>query len=332
MLKVLYAGSPNEAATVLKTLVALSNGSTYKVVAALTNTPKSKGRHKALIPTPVATVAKELGIPLIESDHCDGATREAVSAFDSDILVCFAYGRIFGPKFMATFPLGGINLHPSLLPRWRGPAPANFAVLNGDATTGLSIQKITQELDSGAIILQKVIPLSEKSTAGYIMEKASSDGAQLLISALLDIARNMAVPIGTDQTGTPTFSTFITKETTKLTFNRSAKEVDRFVRAFYPSPLSWVRVSDNGEVSDKNPLLKIIEGTYIMDDKSPAQLLMYKNSPFGAVCLHDKNLGIAVRCTDGYYFITKLQLQGKNPLTHDAFINGARGFIGKILV
>lgn len=332
MLRVLYAGSPKESADVLITLASNSLKYGYEIVAVLTNTPKSKGRHKALIPTPVALAANTLKIPLIESDHCDSATRAKVVANNPDILVCFAYGRIFGPKFMATFSLGGINLHPSLLPRWRGPAPANFAILSGDTKTGLSIQKITQSLDSGELIAQSIIQLNDNSTAGYIMEKAATDGALMLLSTLADISKNGTVPRGVSQSGDPTFSTFITKENTHLTFDKSATSVSNFVRAFNPTPLAWSLLSDNGVASENSPSLKIIAGCAISDDKIASEFEQYKNLKCGTVCFYDKNIGIAIRCCDGYYFIKNLQLQGKNPLDHKAFMNGARGFIKKILV
>lgn len=338
MLKVLYSGSPLESANLLRTLYQKScEGSLFSLVGVLTNTPKPKGSHKTPVPTAVATVAKELKIPLIESDHCDTETRERVASLTPDILLCFAYGRFFGPKFLSIFPLGGINLHPSLLPKWRGPAPVVFSILNGDTVTGLSVQKITKELDSGDILYSLEIPLDRTLNAGSIMAEAAARGGEILNNILDFTAKTGTLPPATPQKGDPTYSTLITKESAHLTFNKSVKKVSDFVRAFNPDPFAWCVIKDEDSIDQKGDrligqTLKIFCGDYLFDSDLPDFLEGYRDAPPGKVCAHNKDLGIAVRCSDGFFLITKLQLQGKNPLQHKDFINGARGFLGKFLV
>ena len=113
MIKVLYAGSPDASAVTLKLLSEKAAANGYEIAGVLTNAPTAKGRHKELVPTPVGIAARELGIPVFEPEHLDTPAREAVAEINADILVVFAYGHIFGPKFMGLFRFGGINLHPS---------------------------------------------------------------------------------------------------------------------------------------------------------------------------------------------------------------------------
>ena len=138
-LKILYAGSPLASSLVLKKLIDLGKDHGYEIAGVLTNPPATRGRHSDLIPTEVAQLAGEKGIPVFEFDHLMSEAREAIAPLKADILLSFDYGRIFGPKFLALFPLGGINLHPSALPKYRGCTPVPAAILNGDAKLGVCL-------------------------------------------------------------------------------------------------------------------------------------------------------------------------------------------------
>ena len=141
-MNILYAGSPDISAKVLEDLCELTKENPdFNIVGVLTNPPSAKGRHKELIPTEVAQSAIKYNIPVLEPEKLDADLREKVAALNPDILVCFAYGKLFGPKFMALFPQGGINLHPSLLPKYRGCAPVPAAILNQEKETGITVQK-----------------------------------------------------------------------------------------------------------------------------------------------------------------------------------------------
>src|SRR5574344_2055104 len=146
MLRVLYAGSPSASALTLQNLI--ENGASYgfMIVGVLTNPPSAQGRHKILIKTPVAQVAESNNIPVLEPEHLDSVVRDEISLLNPDIFVCFAYGHLFGPKFMDLFRFGGINLHPSALPKYRGCTPVNASILNRDETTAFSIQKVSAKL------------------------------------------------------------------------------------------------------------------------------------------------------------------------------------------
>ena len=112
MIRVLYAGSPDASAETLRILLEKSSSCGFEIAGVLTNPPSAQGRHKTPVPTSVAVLARENALPVLEPEHLDGACREETAALNPDILVCFAYGHIFGPKFLAMFKMGGINLHP----------------------------------------------------------------------------------------------------------------------------------------------------------------------------------------------------------------------------
>ena len=136
-MKIIYAGSPEAAKITLEFLLEKQTEYGFEIAGVLSNPPTAKGRHKTPTPTPVAAYALEKGLPVFTPEHLDSAAREEIAPLGADLLVCFAYGHIFGPKFLALFPMGGINLHPSLLPKYRGCTPVQQAILEGDELLGI---------------------------------------------------------------------------------------------------------------------------------------------------------------------------------------------------
>src|SRR5574344_536289 len=184
MISVVFAGSPAPAARTLEILFSHESADGYKIAGVLTNPPSAQGRHKTLIPTPVQTLAAQHDVPVFTPEHLDAQCREQIAAVHPDLLICFAYGHIFGPKFLALFPLGGINLHPSLLPKYRGCTPVNAAILNCDSETGLSVQKMALAADEGDLLVQQTIPLTGKETAETLLNDSAEKGALFLATIL----------------------------------------------------------------------------------------------------------------------------------------------------
>ena len=324
MLKVLYAGSPKDSAKTLSILIEKSKEANYEICGVLSNPPSSKGRHKALIPTEVAQVATDNNIPVFTPEHLDGACREEISKLNPDILVCFAYGHIFGPKFLSLFKFGGINLHPSALPKYRGCTPVPAAILNQDKETAFTVQKVSLAMDEGNILAQKIIPLNKTETAGSLLEAASVDGAELIFDLLEDIGKNDLIPEGIPQTGEASYTKIITKDDAKIDWNKSSDEIDAFVRGYCPEPTAWTL--------EKGVPLKILEGKAFAELPEGISIDGNDTTEVGTVCSFVKQHGIFVRCGSGFYAITKLQRQGKNPMDYKSFMNGARDFIGCVLV
>lgn len=319
MLRILYAGSPEASAVTLKLLLEKSAENAFEVAGVLTNPPSAKGRHKTLIPTPVASLADENNIPVFCPEHLDAAVREDIKKINADILVVFAYGHIFGPKFMAEFKFGGINLHPSALPKYRGCTPVNAAILNGDSETAFTIQTISQKMDEGDILLQKKISLSGRENSISLLDSAAKEGAEMFCNLLSEISAKNLLPDGKKQEGQASYTGIITKEDAKLDWNKSASEIDCAVRAYYGDPSAWTL--------EKGLPLKIIEGKSLSEEEA-ASLGADISAKAGMVCLFAKSTGILVKCGSGFYAITKLQRQGKNPMDYKSFMNGARDFVG----
>ena len=319
MIRVLYAGSPDASAETLRILLEKSSSCGFEIAGVLTNPPSAQGRHKTPVPTPVAVLARENALPVLEPEHLDGACREETAALNPDILVCFAYGHIFGPKFMSLFRFGGINLHPSALPQYRGCTPVPAAILNGDDTTAFTVQKVSEKMDEGNILAQVSVPLTKTETGGSLLNDAAVRGAELLCGVLADISKTGTVPEGRVQEGKATYTGIITKQDAKIDWSKSAEAVDALVRAYFPSPAAWT--TENGLS------LKILSAVQVREDDSLVTEEMRAAAP-GTVCAFIKQAGIFVRCGTGFLAVKNLQRQGKNAVDYKSFMNGARDFIG----
>lgn len=322
MLKILYAGSPEASAVTLSILLENSAANGFEVAGVLTNPPSTRGRHSDLIPTEVGALAEKNGIPVFTPEHLDSQCRQEISAVGADMLVCFAYGHIFGPKFMELFKFGGINLHPSALPKYRGCTPVNAAILNLDEKTAFTVQTLSQKMDEGDILAQKEVILTKKETASSLLMDAAKDGAQLILSVLKEASEKGAVPTGKPQSGEASYTGIITRQDAKLDWEKSSAEIDGAVRGYFPEPSAWCL---EGEVP-----LKIFEGIPLTDEEG-AVLGADVNLEPGTVAVFSKAKGILVRCKSGFYAVRQLQRQGKKPMDYKSFMNGVRDFIGSKL-
>lgn len=336
MLKVLYAGSPEPAAETLRLLLENQEKYGIKIVGVLTNPPSAKGRHKELTPTPVGKLALDYAsagndLSVFTPEHLNGDAREQIEPLGADILVCFAYGHIFGPKFLAMFKMGGINLHPSLLPMYRGCTPVNASILNQDKETAFTIQTLSLGMDEGNILAQKKVPLTGKETADSLLHAAAVDGAQLILDLLSDADKNGSLKEGIPQSGEPSYTQIIRKEDGKIHWSASASQIDAKIRAYDPDPGTFCITGTD----EKPDTLRILEAKVLTTEMQAAQNSPYKpefeQSEPGTVLVYDKPTGIWIKTGDGILCVTKLQKQGKSAMGYKDFMNGARDFIGSLL-
>lgn len=316
-MKILYAGSPDISVIPLRHLVEENN---HQLVGVLTNPPSSQGRSKTPIATPVAQYAQEIGIPVLEPEKLTAEVREAVAQLQPDILVCFAYGKIFGPKFIALFPQGGINIHPSLLPKYRGCAPVPAAILNQESETGVSIQRIAQEMDTGNILCQKVISLNGTENSQTLLEKASFLGAEMVAEVLENISCGKVTEIEQDNSQA-TYSSLLEKKDGLIDWSKSAAAIDAKIRAFFPWPGAFTQV---------NNLQLRIHAARVFDTIEDENL--YKDEPCGKVLYYSKQQGFIVKCGQGFLALQELQLQAKKAMDYKAFYNGNQNFVGSCLL
>lgn len=326
-MKILYAGSPEASARTLEILLERSQG-VYEIAGVLTNPPSAKGRKKYLLPTAVGAFAQEKNIPVYAVQKLDADFREVFAALDFDILVCFAYGKIFGPKFLSLFKIGGMNLHPSLLPKYRGPTPIPAAILNMDKETAVTVQTLSLGMDEGEILAQEKIALDFTETADLLLEKSATIGAALLDGVLRECARLGKMPQGAAQKGEASYTKIISREDTLINWNESAQKISAFVRAYTSEGGAFTRIgSAEGETLK---ILKCVPFDEIENKKIalPENFSKMKN---GTVAAADKQNGIFVKCGEGVLCVTQLQRQQRNAMNYKDFLNGNKNFIGTVL-
>ena len=319
-MRILFAGSPAIAVPSLETAASMS-GEGFTLAGLLTKADSPKGRSGKPEPTECAMAAaaqpiSPLAIPLLKPEKLDSAAREQTAALNADLLVSFAYGKIFGPQFLALFPLGGINIHPSLLPQYRGPTPIPAAILNRETVTGITIQRLAAAMDSGDILVQETVTLNGRETTASLSDIMAKKAAQLLPSALRGIAGGTLQARPQDH-ASATYCPLIKKEDGLIDWSRSAAEIDAQIRAFDPWPLSWTM---HGELQ-----LFVLSAEALRADALTAA-----NAPAlpGQVLGKDKDKGILIQTGDGILAVSELQYRAKKAQEWKVFLNGARNFIG----
>ncbi|MFO7849504.1 MAG: methionyl-tRNA formyltransferase, partial [Spirochaetia bacterium] len=186
-MRILFAGTSEIAVVSLEQIA-----EHFELAGVITSPDKEKGRGKRLSCSPVKERALELGLEVLQPETLRGEARRQIALLRPDLLVVFAYGKIFGPKFLSLFPEGGINVHPSLLPKYRGSAPIVAAILNGDDETGVTVQKIALEVDTGDILGQRRVPLSGDETADVLTGRMAEEGSKILVQVIGDMERGIS--------------------------------------------------------------------------------------------------------------------------------------------
>ena len=319
-MRVLFAGTP---AIGVPSLKVLGREEGITLAGVLTNPDKPRGRKGENRPSEICEASldilrlyKEQGretFTILKPEKLDTTAREEINNLKPDLLISFAYGHIFGPKFMALFPLGGINIHPSLLPKYRGPAPLQAAIINRDSETGISIQKLAPEMDSGDILAAEYLQLTDSETTESLSEAVSLKAALMLPSVLEKIKKGEQ---GTAQDhSNASYCSIISRDDGLIDWEKqSAAEIEARIRAFIPWPLC--RTIHNGRE------LFILKAA-LFDENS------VQGFP-GQVLGTDKN-GILIQTGKGILAVKELQYQAKKALFWQDFINGARDFTGSKL-
>ncbi len=294
-------GSPDFS---LPTLRALTNA--YDVVGVVTQPDRASGRGRELKAPPVKTLALELGIPVIQPEKLrQPEAMEQLRAWNPDLIVVAAFGQILRKDVLDLPHHGCINVHASLLPRWRGAAPINAAILNGDEETGVTIMQMDVGLDTGPMLSQRSIRLTREDTAGSVFEKLSQLGADLLIETLPDYLSGTLQPTPQPEAGM-TYAPMIKKEDGQLDFNQDAIALERRVRAFNPWPGVYMDFEDTN--------LKIHRAHVEVSNAPAGQRLLWHGQP-------------AVAAGGGILVLDEVQPAGKKSMSGKAFLAGARNWV-----
>ncbi|NQT61200.1 MAG: methionyl-tRNA formyltransferase [Bacteroidetes bacterium] len=317
-MKILFAGTPEIAVPSLRKIAG-----EFTVCGVLTNPDRIRTRGKKILPSPVKAAAQEFDIPLVQPERLFNKAREAVAALSPDLLVTFAYGRIFGPKFLSLFPMGGINIHPSLLPKLRGSSPIQSALLGGLRKTGITIQEIALEMDSGNILMQKEITLFGTETTESLTESVSAQSAEMLCTVLHELQKGTTNPIVQDE-AEATYCGKIEKNDRKIDWTKDAETLSSEVRAFIPWPKSATTFKT------KNLMITYalpVSEHQLRVDSDPSK------RPVPGTVLHDTSKdGLIVVCGLGGLLVTKLQLETKKVMDWKAFLHGNADILGSVLI
>lgn len=301
MKKVIFMGTPDFSTGVLKRLI---DDETVEVIAAVTQPDRAVGRKKVITPTPVKVVALEHDIPVYQPEKLSGSQElEELMQLDADLIVTAAYGQFLPTKFLNFPRFGAVNVHASLLPKYRGGAPIHYAIMNGDKETGVTIMRMVAKMDAGAIISQRAIPITGEDDVASMFEKLSVVGADLLIETLPALFAGMITEVEQDES-LVSFSPNISREQEQIDWNKSASEVDCCVRGLRPWPTSFTILNGN------RVKMWGIALTDKQTDKIPGSLFVDGGRLY-------------VACGSGTVLeITRLQPAGKAQMDAKAFMNG----------
>ena len=314
-MRILFAGTPAIAVPSLQALIGA--GAPVEVVGVLTNPDAPAGRGKRLSAPPVKTVAEAAGVPVLQPARLDADARTAVGALRAQLLVCVAYGKIFGPKFLSLFEHGGINMHPSLLPRHRGPTPMQGAILSGDAATGVTVQALALEMDAGDILYQESYPLNGGETAAELADQLAPLGAAMVVRVVRAIEEGTVTRTPQDHSAA-TYTALLRREDGYLRWTENAQQIDRMVRAFVPWPAVTVRW--------RGTPLQLLAGFPVDHSTVPTA-----QRPAGMVVAVDNKRGILVQTTEGVFAVQRLQLQSRSAMDWKSFLNGNPELLHSVL-
>jgi len=305
--RIIYFGTPEFAASQLKAIIEAE----YDVVAVVTMPDKPAGRGKKIQASEVKKTALEYGLPVLQPERLkDEAFVNELRQYNADLFVVVAF-RMLPEIIWSMPPMGTFNLHASLLPQYRGAAPINFAIINGEKTTGLTTFFLNHEIDKGDIIMRESLFIGADETFGELHDRLMTLGNKVIIETIQKIERNETTPISQESLNDDILhpAPKITKEFCEIDWARNGKCIRNLIRGLSPYPAARTTLlSEDGEELS----LKIFSS-----DFEPTQEL---ETPGKVVCDGKKSLKIAT--CDGFINITRLQQAGKNAMTTEEFLRG----------
>lgn len=299
-MRVIFMGTPDFAVGTLEALVR----SEHEIVGVVTQPDKPKGRGKAMQFTPVKEVAVRENIPVFQPRRVrEPEVVETLRELNADVIVVVAFGQIIPESILKLTPYGCINVHGSLLPKYRGAAPIQWAVIDGEKESGITTMQMDAGLDTGDMLLKKIIPLEEKETGGSLFDKLSTAGAELLIETLKALEEGTVTPEKQGESPTA-YAKMLTKDMGNIDWNQDAAAIERLIRGLNPWPSAYTRL--NGKT------LKIWEAC-VLDTESGKEP--------GTVIKAEKDQ-LLIQTGKGVLGVEELQLEGKKRMDTAAFLRG----------
>ncbi|MBE5905408.1 MAG: methionyl-tRNA formyltransferase [Lachnospiraceae bacterium] len=311
-MKVIFMGTPDFAVPSLEKLIE----SKHEVVLVVTQPDKPRGRGNQVSFSPVKEVAVKAGIPVFQPDRIKTAESVAyLKEFDADVIVVVAFGQILSKEILDMPRYGCVNVHGSLLPKYRGAAPIQWAVLNGDKVSGVTTMRMDEGLDTGDIMMKEEYVLAEDETAGSLFDRLMECGARLLLETLQAL-EDGSVTYTPQNHEAATKTRLITKDMGHLDFDQTAEEIERFVRGMSPWPSAHTRLSGK---TLKVWKCKVADAQEDERCKEHAAA----DCATGEVVLVDKQ-HIFVKTGEGFLRLDEIQLEGKRRMSCEEFLRGYR--------
>lgn len=290
-------GTPEFAVPILETL---HRDERFEIVLVLSQPDKPQGRKRELIPTPVAAKAKELGLELWQAAKVrDQAFYDRIAACEADFIVTAAYGRILTDAVLALPKYGAVNVHASLLPKYRGASPVHWSIINGDEKTGISIMLMDAEMDHGDILLQKEIEIQAYITTDLLMDRLAELGASCISDALVAYAEGQLVPVSQEHEKA-TYVSLLSREQGQIDWAKPSFDIHNLIRGSYPWP---------GAYTTWNQKRLKIHRAHMLDPIPEDIEQLARTSEAGTVILAQKE-HLFVACGQGVLAIDELQAEG----------------------
>ncbi len=302
MAKIVFMGTPDFSVSVLKQLI-----QHHTVIGVVTQPDRPAGRNRQIQASPIKQVAVEAGIPVFQPEKLRRAEAiEELKKWSPDVYIVAAFGQILPQTVLDIPPHGSVNVHASLLPRWRGAAPIQAVIRAGDSESGVTIMKMDAGLDTGPMLSKRAIPLAPDETGESLHDKLAIIGAELLIETLPGYLSGAIQPQPQDEALT-TYAPMIKKEEGQIDWTQEAAAIERLIRAFTPWPGTYSIW--NGEP------IKILSGTIIPGSAEPGHVVETRD-------------GIAVGTGKDLLLLRQVQLSGRKALSVEEFTRGKSGFVG----
>jgi len=303
-------GTPDFAVPTLQAMIEAG----HEVIAVITQPDRPRGRGKKKTAPPVKIAAQALNIPVLQPENIKAPEFiETLKQLEPEIIVVAAYGRILPPAILNLPKYGCINVHASLLPKYRGAAPIHWSIINGEKETGITIMRMDEGMDTGAIILQEAMPILDDDNVGTLHDRMAALGARLLLKAL-SLAADKGELIGTPQTGEPSYAPMLKAENEIINWERSSVELYNQIRGMDPWPGARTTLNDKvlklwrAEVINEEPVAQL-----------PGQVLATGRE------------GITVATGQGLLLLKEIQLQGAKRMSAADFIRGNPIDVGTVL-
>jgi len=296
-------GSPPFAVPVLQALIDCPR---HELAALVTPPDRPRGRGRSIVVSPLVQLAQDAGIPVLQPATTKDAEFEAaLRAFEPDVLLVASYGELLRQNILDLAPHGALNVHGSLLPRWRGASPVQAAILAGDSHSGISIQRMVLALDAGDILCETSTPIGAQETAGELAGRLAQLGGSTLVQALdlLESGKGQFTP---QDANAITHCRKIKKDEGRIDFARSTIDIERLVRAMNPWPSAFCYLPDGRR-------LAVLEAQVVEEDL---------DRPEPGFLMEGKSLRVA--CSDGVFEFSQVKPQGKGAMDGESFLRGSR--------